>query len=265
MRAYYAILSARFRVLLQYRAAAIAGVVTQTFFGLVIVMVMRTFYRSSGPGADHPMTIAEVVTYVWLAQGMIRLIIWHGDPDVREMVRTGGVAYELLKPVDLYNLWYVRGIALIAAPVFLRAVPMLIIAKLFLGMGWPASPGSALAWLAATLASVLLAAAMCTLASISLMWTVSGEGLRRFTTVGAWFLSGIVVPLPLFPDWAQAAMAILPFCGLIDTPLQLYLGRIPPGQALGAVAHQLAWTVACVLLGRALVARGKHRLVVQGG
>jgi viologen exporter family transport system permease protein len=264
VRAYCAILSARCRVLLQYRAAAIAGVVTQTFFGLIIVMVMRTFYASR-PGVEHPMTIAEVVTYVWLGQAMIRLIIWHGDSDVQEMVRSGGVAYELLKPVDLYTLWYVRGIALIAAPVLLRAVPMLVIAKLFFGMSWPASPAAALAWAVATMASVLLAAAMCTLASISLMWTISGEGLRRFLSVAAWFLSGIVVPLPLFPHWAQAVMAALPFRGLIDTPLQLYIGRIPPGQAAGAVAQQLAWTAACVLLGRALVARGKHRLVVQGG
>ncbi len=71
MRAYYAILSARFRVLLQYRAAAIAGVVTQTFFGLIIVMVMRTFYASR-TGVDHQMTIAEVVSYVFHIENPVR-------------------------------------------------------------------------------------------------------------------------------------------------------------------------------------------------
>jgi len=264
MRAYGAILSARCRVLLQYRAAAVAGIITQVFFGLIIVMVMQTFYGSR-PGVEHPMTLAQTITYVWLGQAMIRLLIWHGDPEVAELVRTGGVAYELLRPLDLYNLWYSRGVALIAAPVFVRAVPMWVLAKLFFGMGWPASPAAGLAWMAATLAAVLLAAALCTLATITLMWTVSGYGLRRLLATAVWFLSGIVVPLPLFPDWAQKAMAVLPFRGLIDTPIQLYVGRMPPGEALGAVAHQLAWTVACVLLGRALLARGKRRLVVQGG
>ena len=38
-RPYRAILDVRFRVLLQYRAAAIAGVWTQLFFGFVFIMV----------------------------------------------------------------------------------------------------------------------------------------------------------------------------------------------------------------------------------
>ena len=41
------VVSARFRVLLQYRAAAIAGLGTQIFFGLVLVMIYEAFYRSS--------------------------------------------------------------------------------------------------------------------------------------------------------------------------------------------------------------------------
>ena len=39
MRPYLAIVSARFRMLLQYRAAAIAGLWTQVFFGLVLIMI----------------------------------------------------------------------------------------------------------------------------------------------------------------------------------------------------------------------------------
>ena len=37
LRPYRAILSARFRMLLQYRAAAIGGIWTQIFFGLVLI------------------------------------------------------------------------------------------------------------------------------------------------------------------------------------------------------------------------------------
>ncbi len=52
--AYCAILSARFRMLLQYRAAAFAGFVTQLFWGLIRVMIFSAFYRSSN--APQPMT-----------------------------------------------------------------------------------------------------------------------------------------------------------------------------------------------------------------
>ena len=44
MRPYWAVFSARFRVLLQYRVAALAGCGTQLFWGLIRMM---SFYESS--------------------------------------------------------------------------------------------------------------------------------------------------------------------------------------------------------------------------
>ena len=47
MRGYLALTAARFRVLLQYRAAAMAGIVTQLFWGLIRMMIFLAFYGSS--------------------------------------------------------------------------------------------------------------------------------------------------------------------------------------------------------------------------
>jgi ABC-2 type transport system permease protein len=77
--------------------------------------------------------------------------------------------------------------------------------------------------------------------------------------------SGSLVPLPLFPEWTQAFLSILPFRGLVDTPFRLYLGHIPPGDVLFHLAHQLAWAASIVVVGRWVLSRGVRRLVVQGG
>ncbi len=263
MRPYWAILSARFRTLLQYRAAAVAGFGTQLFWGLMRVMIFEAFYRSTT--ASQPMTFPEVVTYVWLSQALMRVLPWTPDPDVRAMIRTGNVAYELLRPVDLYSLWYSRALANLTAPTLLRCVPMLIVASLFLSLRAPNSWAAGGACLVAMASAVLLACAISNLLSVSLLWTISGEGVSNLMAVAVWLLSGMIVPLPLFPDWAQNILSILPFRGLMDTPFRLYMGHIPPGGVLAVVGHQLAWTVALVLLGRRLLARGARRLVVQGG
>ena len=62
MISYRAIVSARFRTLLQYRAAALAGLGTQLFWGLIRVMIMEAFYLSSN--SSQPMGIEDVITYI---------------------------------------------------------------------------------------------------------------------------------------------------------------------------------------------------------
>ena len=176
MRPYLSVLSARIRMLLQYRAAALAGMSTQLFWGLIRVMIFEAFYRTATQA--QPMTYAEVVNYVWLGQALFALLPWQPDNDVRTMVRTGTVAYELVRPVDLYTFWYSRSLANRIAPALLRSVPLFCLAFLFFGLQAPASPGAAAAWALATVGAILLGGALSNLVNISLMWTIAGEGLH---------------------------------------------------------------------------------------
>ena len=106
---------------------------------------------------------------------------------------------------------------------------------------------------------------MIALMTISMLWTISGEGIYRLASPLIFFFSGIVIPLPMFPDWMQGALAVLPFRGLMDTPFRIYLGILFGRMAVVALLHQLVWTVGLVLLGRFVLGRGVRRLVVQGG
>ena len=263
MTAYWAIFSARFRTLLQYRAAAMAGVVTQLFWGLIRVMIFWGFYQSST--APQPMTYPDVVTYVWLGQATIILIFFRTAPDVDAMIRTGTVAYELVRPVGLYSMWFSRCLAMGVAPLLLRMIPIYVLASLFFGLRAPASTACFGLFLISTLTAVLLAAAFSAMMTVFMLWTVSSLGINRLLSTAFYFLSGAVIPIPLFPDWAKPALYFLPFRGLADTPFRIYMGHIPPEQAWGAILHQLGWAVAAALFGWLLLCRGTKRIVVYGG
>lgn len=263
MKASAAIFSARFRTLLQYRAAAAAGLVCQIFFGLVHAAVLGAFYALAPKG--QPLRLAEALTYVWLGQGFFRLIPMGVDTEVRALIRSGAVAYELARPLDLYNLWYTRSLASLTAPVLLRCAPVLLFAGLFMGLQPPVSLNAGLLFAAALGLAALLGAALMTLLTISLLWTLEGDGIARMTLIAVWIGSGIVLPLPLFPDALQALIAVLPFRGLLDTPFRLYMGHLAVADAPLALLHQWIWTLALVGLGRWALHRGIRRLVVQGG
>jgi ABC-2 type transport system permease protein len=271
LRPYAAIVSARFRMMLQYRAAAIGGLWTQVFFGLVFLGVYEAFYRSTT--AAQPMAFAQIVSYTWLGQALLAMLPWNADAEVRAMVRSGAVAYELCRPIDLYGLWYARALAWRTAPTILRAVPLCLFAAFILpliGLGeWrlaaPASLPSAAAFGLTLACTLLLACALTTLINISLLWTISGDGVVLLMTALVTFFSGMLVPLPLFPAWAQPIMQALPFAGLVDLPFRVYIGHIDPAAIASVLRHQLLWTAALVLFGRWLLARGLRRVVVQGG
>src|SRR5207245_1307397 len=99
--------------------------------------------------------------------------------------------YELVKPIDLYSLWFARSMAGRIAPMLLRAIPMIAIAALLFGFSPPASAAAGIAWLASTASAVLLSSALSTLLLITVLWTVNGRGISDFMFPCVWMFSGI--------------------------------------------------------------------------
>ena len=262
MKPYLAILSARFRMLLQYRAAALAGFACQLFWGGIRMMIFTAFFRSTT--APQPMTLEQTVAYTWLGQAFIGLIAFRIDHELNALIRSGGIVYELLRPVDLYSLWFARTIANRVAPTLLKATPMLIVASIAGWIRWPGAAGVA-AFIGAMSAAVLLAASFNMLMTITMFWTLAGQGISTMMGGLLFVLSGMIVPLPLMPSWLQPALNVLPFRGLMDTPFRLLNESLPPGALPGLLAHQLGWTAAMVLTGRYLMRRAVRQLVVEGG
>lgn len=270
-RPYVAVLSARFRMLLQYRSAAFAGFATQLFWGAIKLMIFAAFYALSS--AHAPMTLAQVVVYVWLGQALLGLLPWNVDPELADKMLTGGVAYELLRPLDLYAFWFARTVALRTATAALRAVPMVLVVGVGLPLtglaDWALPPPPT--WVAGALfaaslaATVLLACAMTMILHVALIWTVSGRGFNAVMSGLVLVLSGMTVPLPMFPDWMQGFLYWQPFRGLADVPFRIYSGHIGAEHAGFEIALQLLWAVGIVWLGRRVLEMARSRIVVQGG
>jgi len=263
MQAYAAAWGARFRSALQYRAAALAGMVTQLFWGLMRVMVLTAFYRSSS-GAQ-PMTLEQVVSYIWLGQALLLMQPWWIDREILEEIASGQVVYQLLRPLDLHTHWVCRDMANRASSVLLRAAPQFVIAGLCFGLAPPPSLAAALAFLVTALLALTLSSTLAAAVAVATMWTISSLGLRQIVGTIAMVFSGMIVPLAFFPAWSHPIVENLPFALMMDMPGRFYTGALPPGALPLALLRGVAWLAVLTGLGRWLLARAKRRLVIQGG
>jgi ABC-2 type transport system permease protein len=263
MKAYLAILYARMATLFQYRAAAFAGVATQIFWGIIRTMILTAFYAQAS--SSQPISLAQAIAFIWLGQALLALLPWNIDKELEAQVKNGNVFYELVRPINLYCLLYTRAFAIRTVPTIMRCIPVFMIAILFFGLSAPISWAASLAFGVSLIFGSLLSAAITTLIIISLFWTISGEGVQRLMPHVALLLSGLVVPLPLFPEWLQPFLNFQPLRGVIDIPSRLYTGVIPAQEAFYYLGFQLIWILILVGTGSWLMGRALRQVVIQGG
>lgn len=175
-----------------------------------------------------------------------------------------GAFVGLLKPSAL---------AFRTAPMSLRCIPLVTVAMgilPWLGFGaWalklPPSPAYTMLFVMSFGLAIFLSACITMLMHISMLWTISSQGIDRVVPAVTVVLSGLVVPLPLFPDWLQPILWLQPFRGLADVPFRIYSGNVSLSLATVEILSQGLWIIALVILGRWCLARGTRKLVLQGG
>ncbi|CAG9184359.1 hypothetical protein LMG23994_05366 [Cupriavidus pinatubonensis] len=271
-RPYLAAFRSRFLQMLQYRLAAYAGFFTQCWWGGIKIMVLAAFYGSAST-REAPLTLGQVVTYTWLAQGLLALLPWSGDPEVAQAVRTGAVAYDRLRPVNAYALWFARTAGWTAARVLPRVTMMLTFAGVLLpivGLGdwaWkpPAGLAAGIGFIASALLALLLSTSLVMLLNIAAAAALNERGINTLAVPVVIVLSGNLLPLALLPDAWQAALLVQPLAGVMDIPARIYFGQLGGAQMLTALGLQCLWIMLLVATGHAAMGRTMRRLEVQGG
>jgi ABC-2 type transport system permease protein len=272
LRPYWAAFAARFQSMLQYRTAAFAGFITQCWWGGLKVMIYAAFYEHTARVAQ-PMSLAQAITYTWLGQALLTLQPWNGDPEVSLAVRTGGIGFECLRPVDLYLWWLARACAWMTARALPRATLMFSLAAIALPLlgykrwAWQFPPNldQAGLFIISLAFMILLSGTFVVLINVCIAATLTDRGINTLSTAFVILFSGNLIPLGFFPDWAQPLLLAQPFAGMLDIPMRIYLGTLSGMNAWIALAIQAFWIVNFVLLGRLSMRIIMRRLEVQGG
>lgn len=263
---YVAVAARSFRRYSTYTAATLAGIFTNSVFGVVISYSYLAVWSQNPTAGGYD--AQDAVTYAWLGQAMIMTVaVWGGGAtdDLADRIRSGDVAIDLYRPVGLLGWWLASDLGRSAYHLLTRGLaPTLVGGALFdLRV-----PDDAVTWLLFT-ASVPLAVVVSfgirMLVTASAFWLLDDTGVRNLAAVFAMFFSGLVVPLVLFPGWTRDLAMALPWAAFLQVPTDIWLGQREGWAVLRGLGFQIAWAVVLLAVCQVVLARARDKVVVQGG
>ncbi len=263
MRLFWEVTRRSFRRHLTYRAAALAGIVTNTFFGIIRAMILIALYGNRE--VVEGLSLQDVVTYTGLTQALIVYLSIFGWYDLMNAVHAGDISADLLKPMRLFTFWLAQDLGRALLGLILRGFTIMLIYALIFGITVPHGPVQILALLFTLVLAWLLSFAYRFLVNLAAFWSPDAKGIGRFAFVIVLFFSGFLMPLRFFPEWVQTLAYLTPFPHMLNTVVEVYLGALTGPALLEALLMQALWTAALVALCAFVLSRATRRLVILGG
>lgn len=196
-------------------------------------------------------TSTQLLTYIIGTSLMRAIVMSSRSIDAQSEISSGDLSNYLVRPINYFHYWFSRDVAdkLLNILFSIAEITLLFIwlkppilvqtEPLFLGGFLLAAP---LAMLMYFFFSFLV--------SMTTFWIPEsgGWGQRFFIMIILEFFAGGLFPLDILPQPLDTILGKLPFAYFLNTPLQIYLGRLTSGEIIVSLASMAIW----ILLLRAM-------------
>lgn len=239
-----------------------ADMITRFIGMFVVVSFWRAVYDSTTTISG--LSFQQTINYILLAQVFTSVVmngvIWW----VGWWIRDGQIIVEMLRPVDFQ--WQVL-IQVVSSNLMnlIMSLPLAVAALLLFDLRLPTDPA---VW-GAFAVSILLGQVavfffdwmyMCLCFYSTEVW-----GLGVFREGIVLFLSGVLIPVQMMPDWLRTVANLTPYPQALAMPVSLLSGAVPVEQAPQIWAVQLLWVVFGFFASRWVFKVASRKVTVQGG
>ena len=265
MRTFWAFMRGSFKKSAVYRFDFFLRLLMPYLMMYSVHWLWRTLYAEN-PHA-FPMSLEQIVTYGTLSMAMNTVFNpgWGPQTFIAQLIKTGAITVELLKPLDFQVYVFSRTVGESAFRFAFLMMPSVLIGHLFLGLAFPGSLSAALLYFLSCLLGFIILFALNFLLGLLSVITLSITNISWAYLGIVQFCSGQIVPLSLFPHVIGTVLELLPFPCIYFVPISIYVGQRNGLPALNAILLQSVWAVLLIAAGRVFWLATQRRLVVQGG
>lgn len=212
---------------------------------------------------------AQMLTYVMLSSIVVELAYAAMSMgEITDDVRYGLIGMRLIKPISYRAQLAFSSVGSFTARMLIIGAPLTLVSTLVMVFGFGLTGitwYNVILFVVACFLSLLIRDAIEFLFGQLAFYTQAMFGVFSITQVVTAFLSGAMVPLSLFPEWAQTVLSYTPFPSMISMPVRLFMGMLSWREVLVSFAVALAWIVALNVLGALLYKTSVRKVVVFGG
>jgi ABC-2 type transport system permease protein len=222
---------------------------------VVRVYLLRSLWTALYAQNIAPMGLPlhSMITYATVALLMSLILEVDGTRQIREKIREGTIATDLMKPISLPMYFFSDGIGQTG----LHAI-------LLVHIDVP-PPAVFLAFLFSFAIGYLVNFFLNFLMNAIAFWTLETFAIQLIVRWVSDLLSGQIIPLSFFPGVLGKIVFALPFAAIYSTPLLIYVGIIRPAQYAPFMLAQALWLVLFAGLSALVWRAASTRVVIQGG
>lgn len=241
-----------------HRGAALARI---GFYG-GILFIFASLWKVTGKTSEMGFSPKMLVWYLGLTELLV-LTYPFVHLEIEEDVRTGNLAYALMRPASYFWSRYFRAMGALCARATILGLGGGALVVLFSG-GWPDHPWGLLMFPPLAVASVGVGLVFQISVGICAFWVQESSPLYWIWQKMLFILGGLILPLEIYPDWLRNAALLTPFPYMLNQPVKAVLNA--DAQLAARCLFVLAvWMVAALLLAAMLFARARKGLELNGG
>ncbi|MDI6703254.1 MAG: ABC-2 family transporter protein [bacterium] len=206
-----------------------------------------------------------MLTYLVLSFAINALYDLPVEHALANKIIRGEVAMDLTKPIDLQGIFFAESAGTSTNQLITYNIAFLIITVFLFKIKPPASTTEFSLFIVSLLLGFMIMTGIGFITGAICFWTKDAWGIFFVKTALVIFFSGSLIPLHFLPKWLENIAMILPFHGIIYSPISIYLGTISLYKVVYLLLNQLFWAIILILIGRVIWHVGIRRVVIQGG
>jgi ABC-2 type transport system permease protein len=229
------------------------------------VYLLRSLWTALYAQNSAPLNLPlhSMITYATVALLMSLILEVDGTRLIREKLREGTIATDLMKPISVPMYFFSDGIGQTMLHAVL-VIPSLLFALLLVHIDVPD-----LRTFGVFVVSFLLGYGINFFLNFLMnsiaFWTLETFAIQLIVRWASDLLSGQIIPLTFFPGVFGRLVFALPFAAIYSTPLLIYVGVISPDRWATYLGVQVLWLVLFSGISTVVWRAASRRVVIQGG